>query len=61
MKAIHLNPFKRTHRALSENLMFNRSLSNSSRDTEQQNIKKGLTQQIFNKIDQLQTLISSEL
>ena len=61
IKAIHLNPSKRTHHALSENLMFNRSLSNSSRDTEQQNIKKGLTQQIFNKIDQLQTLISSEL
>ena len=44
IKAIYLNPSKRAHRALSENLMFNRSLSNSSRDTEQQNIKKVLTQ-----------------
>ena len=44
IKAIYLNPSKRTHRALSENLMFNRSLSNSSRDAEQQNIKKVLTQ-----------------
>ena len=57
IKAIYLHPSERTYNALSENRMFCRGLSNSSRGIEEQNIKKLLTQQKFNEIHQLQALI----
>ena len=41
IKAIYLYPYERPHHALSENSMFYRGLSNSSRDIEDWNIKKG--------------------
>ena len=40
MKAIYLYPSKRPHHVLSENVIICRGLSNSSRDIEEQNIKK---------------------
>ena len=58
IKAIYLYPFERPRHAISENSMFYSGLSNSSRDIEAKNIKKVLTQQKFNKIHQLQMLIS---
>ena len=57
IKAIYLHPSERTYNARSENRMFCRGLSNSSRGIEEQNIKKLLTQQKFNEIHQLQALI----
>ena len=42
IKAIYLYPYERPHHALSENSMFYRGLSNSSRDIEDWNIKKGV-------------------
>ena len=39
IKAIYLYSSERPHHALSENSMFYRSLSNSSRDIEEQNVK----------------------
>ena len=39
LKANYLCPSERPHQALSENSMFYRSLSNSSRDIEEQNVK----------------------
>ena len=40
IKAIYLSPSKRPHHALSENIMFYRGLSNSSRVIKEWNIKK---------------------
>ena len=40
IKAVYLYPSDRPHHAFSENSMFYRGLSNSSRDIEEQNIKK---------------------
>ena len=57
IKAIYLYPSERPHYTLSENSMFYRG----PRDIEDKNIKKVLIQQKFNKIHQLQMLISSEL
>ena len=50
IKTVYLYPSVRPHLALSENSMFYRGLSNSSRDIEDENIKKVLTQQKFNEI-----------
>ena len=61
IRAIYLHPSERPHYALSENSMFYRVLSNSSRDIEDKNIKKVLIQQKFNKIHELQTLVTSKL
>ena len=51
---------ERLHYALSENSMFYRGLSTSSQDIEEWNIKKVLTQQKFNEVYQIQTLIPSK-
>ena len=51
---------ERLHYALSENSMFYRRLSTSSQDIEEWNIKKVLTQQKFNEVYQIQTLIPSK-
>ena len=61
LNAIYLYPSERPRHTLSENSMFYRDLSNSSRDIEEKNIKKVLTQQKIYKIHQLQILISSKL
>ena len=57
VKAIYLYPSKRPLHTYSENNMFYRGLRNSSQDIEEENIKKVLTQQNFNKIHLLKTLI----
>ena len=61
INAIYLYSSERPHHALSENSMFYRSLSNSSQDIEEQNFKKVLNQQEFNKIKHFQTLMFSKL
>ena len=61
IKAIYIYPFERPRHAISENSMFYSGLRNSSRDIEAKNIKKVLTQQKFNKIHQLQMLMSFKL
>ena len=61
INAIYLYASERFHHVLSENSIFCRGLSNRSCDIDNWNIKKVLTQQKFNKINQLQTLISSKL
>ena len=58
IKATYLYPCERHHHALSEKSMYFRDLSNSSRDNEEWNIKKVLTQQKLNKIHQPEALIS---
>ena len=47
IKAIFLYPSERSHYALSENSMFHRGLSNSSRDIEDWNIKKYADSEIW--------------
>ena len=61
MKAIYLYPSKRPHHVLSENVIICRGLSNSSRDIEEQNIKKKVqTPEKFDEFHQFQTLRSSK-
>ena len=59
IEEIYLYPSKRPHHALLEHSLFCRGLSNSSRDTEEWNIKKKmLTQQRLNETHQLQKIVS---
>ena len=61
IKEIYLYLYERTNHALSENSVFCGGRNNGLRDIIEQNIKRVLTQQNFNRIHQLLTLTSSKL